>query len=265
MNNFTDSSKWLILQYRPGAGGKFLCACLMTLDCVAHWDPRVERGDMSYQDWVRTQWIPSQQSKWIAFEPIHSWDNTFFSRTFPRGNNFNLNEFNQLVNQHSSDYFKEVWASDKLILDFLNKSTFPIWWEDANHVKLDATTHCSIHRQFLLNKIYPWDPVSGIGTVMMDKPLVENKYQNAKVFNNTYEFGPFDSEDQWYNYIWTNDFRLNFKINSPDILVTDLITWERLLKFINHLADTLNTKANLSDLKFVFEYWMDKNNLTLPK
>lgn len=267
MNNFIDPAKWLILQYRPGTGGKFLCACLMTLECIAHWDPRVEYGEITYQDWVRTQWTPPHQSKWIAFEPIHSWDNTFFSRTFPRGNDLNLFEFNLLINYHSSDYFKEVWASGKLVLDFLNKSTFPIWWKDSARIKLDAEAHCPVHRKFLLDKIYPWDPLTGLGTVMMDKPLVENKYQNAKLFNNPYEFGPFESEDIWYNYIWGNDFRLNFKIDSPDLFVTDLIIWEKLLKFINHFADTLNTKVNLSDLHFVFDYWMNKNknSLTLPK
>ncbi len=265
MNTYDDQSRWLILQYRPGTGGKFLCACLMTLECVAHWDPRVEYGEISYKEWVNTQWNFSDQTKWIAFEPLHSWDLTFFSRTFPRGEEFSLTEFDSLVDQQSSQYFREVWKSNKLVLDFLNKQSVPKWWANAKKIKLDALSASPYHRQFLLGKIYPYDKSTGVGTVMMDKPLDENKYQNARVFKNPYEFGPFSTEEDWYNFIWSTDFRLNFNINDPDVLLEDLISWDSLLTFMQTLEKNLNTKLNIQDLNYVFEYWIQKNSLTEPK
>jgi hypothetical protein len=263
--NYNDPNRWLILQYRPGTGGKFLSACLMTLDCVAHWDSRVENQTMSFRDWVDTQWNPTDQTNWIAFEPLHNWDLTFFSRTFPRGSDLSLTEFNQQTSIHSSEYFKKVWQGDKLILDFLNKSEYPLWWQSAKSIKLDAIDGCTTHRKFLLEKIYPWDPVTGMGLVMMDKPLSENKYQNARVFNNVFEYGPFESEDMWYKFIWEHDFRLSFPITSPDLLVTDLLNWNKLKEFISGLADDLNTIVDEENLRYLFDYWNRKNLLTRPK
>jgi hypothetical protein len=262
MIDYDDPKKWLILQYRPGAGGKFLASCLMTLECVAHWDIRVEHGKMSYQDWVDTQWNYPDTTKWLAFEPLYSWDTIFFSRTFPRGSEINKEQYNDLMNQQSSDYFKQVWASNKLVLDFLVKETAPWWWADAKRFKLNALPNCPIHKKFLIDKLYPYDHTTGIGTSMMDKPMDENKYQNARVYNNQFEFGPFLSEDEWYNYIWKTDFRLNFNIDSPDILLNDLLSWQNLSKFITQAAKDLNTNVNYQDLRYVFDYWMKKNQLT---
>ena len=214
MIDFNDPGRWVILQYRPGTGGKFLCACLMTIDRIAHWDARVENKEITFKDWVDTQWLQPEQSKWIAYEPLHDWHTTFFSRTFPRGNNISLDEYNQSMNTAASPYLKQLWAGDHLILDFINKETFPSWWQNSYHITLDATPNCPQHKRFLLSKIYPYNPITKIGTSMMDKPLDENKYQNARVFANQYEFGPFESEDEWYNYIWKTDFRLNFKLNN---------------------------------------------------
>lgn len=260
MIDFLDPSRWVILRYRPGTGGKFLCACLMTIDRIAHWDRRVEHGELTYQQWVDTQWNHSKNSLWIAFEPLHDWNTTFFSRTFPRGNDITLDQYNQDMNTYASDYLKHLWQSDKLILDFLHKQTFPSWWKESFHITLDARKNCNTHKTFLLSKIFPWDSTTGLGTSMMDKPLVENKYQNAKVFANQFEFGPFDNESQWYDYIWKTDFRLNFEIDQPTLWLDDLLNFSTLEKNIQKIALDLNSSYNPDDLRYVWEVWMNKHS-----
>jgi hypothetical protein len=234
----------------------------MTLERVSHWDHRVENGDMSYQEWVNTQWNHPDPSKWLAFEPLYSWDTVFFSRTWPRGSDIDKDLYNNLMQQQSSDYFKQAWSSDKLILDLLIKETAPWWWASAKRFKLDALPNCPMHKKFLLDKLYPYNHTTGIGTSILDKPLDENKYQNARVYGNQYEFGPFSSEDEWYEHIWKSDFRLNFKIDSPDILLNDLLSWESLSKFIAQMAKDLSTTVNYKDLRYVFDYWISRNHLT---
>jgi hypothetical protein len=261
MINYNDPRRWLILQYRPGAGGKFLCAALMTINGIAHWDPMVENKKISYQQWVNEQWQHSHEHKWIAHEPLHIWNTRFFSRTFPRGEDINIDTYNQSMSS-ASDYFKEVWGSGKLILDFINKENIPKWWQKSKIIKLDTRADCPMHRRLLLSKIYPYDLITGNGMIMMDHPLPENPSPNARVYNNQYEFGPFASEDEWYEHIWKTDFRLNFKIDLPDILLNDLLSWESLSKFITQVATDLSTSVNYKDLRYVFDYWISRNHLT---
>lgn len=261
MINFLDPSRWIILRYRPGSGGKFLCACLMTIDKISHWDSRVEYGQMTYRQWVDTQWQCQEITKWVAFEPLHDWDTTFFSRTFPRGNGISLEDYNISMNQTSSEYLKTVWQSEKILLDFMHKQKFPRWWQESYHITLDARKNCDIHKKFLLSKIYPWDPETGMGTSMMDKPLDENKYQNARVFANQYEWGPFANIDAWYEHIWTNDHRLNFDLPDADLLLDDLLDYQRLKSYIEKTASALNSQYNSTDLEYVYVYWMEKTRL----
>jgi hypothetical protein len=258
MINFNDPKKWIILQYRPGTGGKFFSACLMTIEKISHWDFRVENKEITFKEWVNTQWNYDTPSKWIAYEPLHDWNTTFFSRTFPRGNDVSIDEYNKSMNSYASDYLKQIWATDKLVLDFINKENFPAWWRDSFHVTLDAQEKCPVHKDFLLSKIYPYDENTKLGTSMMDKPLEENKYQNARVFANQFEFGPFDTCDDWYNFIWKNDFRLNFNLSHCNLLLDDLIDYQKLKSHISKIAKELNSEFDESDLEYLFKYWIKK-------
>lgn len=259
MVNFNNPLRWVILQYKACSGGKFLCACLMTIDRIAHWDPKVEHKDITYQQWVDTQWNHGVAEKWVAFEPMHIWNNHFFSRTFPRGNNISDQEYNLAMNQSASEYFKEIWNSNKLILDFNNKAYTPNWWRKSFIISLDADKGCNAHKHFLLKKLYPFDPVTKIGTVILDKGLDEQKLQNARVFKNQFEFGPFDNEDDWYDYIWKNDIRLNFQLDNVDIRLTDLLNYNSLLKHIQAISTKLDSNFNEDDLRYVYNYWIKKN------
>ena len=264
MINFHNPQRWVIAQYRPGTGGKFLAACLMTIDRIAHWDQRVENNSISYIDWVNEQWQQSTTDKWIAYEPLHDWNTRFFSRTFPRGNDISIDDYNIGMNTDASEYLRHLWTNtDKLILDFINKETLPAWWKDASIVKLDTHRGCTLHKKFLLSKLYPWNKQTKIGTNMMDAPLQENKSKNASVYQNQYEFGPFASEDEWYDFVWANDFRLNFNLTQPDIVLTNLLDFDALDLFISKTASNLGSNYQRSDLKYVWQYWIDKNKKIL--
>jgi hypothetical protein len=258
MVNYIDPKKWVILQYRPGTGGKFLCAALLTIERIAHWDSRVEHSDITFQDWVNEQWTHTNDFKWIAHEPLHQWDIRFFSRTWPRGENLSLEDFQTQMNA-SSDYFKEVWKSDKLVLDFLNKSHVPQWWRDSHISRLDARPGCEIHKKLLLSKIYPYDASTKVGMFMMDHPLPENPSPNARVYKNPYEFGPFESQDDWYKHIWSTDFRLNFSMPKSDILLDDLLNFGYVNQFVKATAKKLNSTYNQPNLEYLWQHWIKKH------
>ena len=263
MINYDDPSRWTIVQYRPGTGGKFLCAALMTIGRIAHWDFRVETNQISYQDWITEQWRYQEYFEWIAYEPLHKWDTRFFSRTFARGEDLDRYQYNSLMLDSASDYFKSVWDSGKIVLDFVNKSHMPVWWRESCIVRLDAQPNCPVHRQFLLSKIYPFNEHSKIGMFMMDHPLPENPSPNARIYQNQYKFGPFDSQDDWYKYIWNNDFRLNFKMPRPDMLLTDLSDFDLLEQKIQKISCDLDSNYSKDDLRFAWTTWMNKQEKIL--
>lgn len=259
MIDFDHPERWIILQYRPGSGGKFFCACLMTIDRITHWDPRVQHREITYQQWVRQQWTHPATEKWLAFEPMHKWHTRFFSRTFPRGNDISIQEYNKLMNQCASDYLRSVWHGNQLILDFVNQPNIPSWWQDSHQIQLDARRDCKMYKKFLLGKLYPFDPESKKGTVILDKGLAEERQDNAWLYENQCEFGPFDHEDQWYKFILENDFRLNFQLHNVDVWLTDLLDYDILLQKISAIAEDLASSFRSNDLEFVWKHWIEKN------
>jgi hypothetical protein len=257
MINYFQPDRWLIVQYRPGSGGKFLLCALQTIEAVAHWDPRVEHNEITFIEWVNQQWLHRGSDKWIAYEPLHIWDTTFFSRTYPRGNDIGLKEYQLAMDRCANPYLKEILLGNKLILDYNCKTELPIWWRDSTILTLDAPIDCPIYQNFLLNKIYPYDEKSKMGTIMLDKPLDDNRYQNAKVYNNQYVFGPFNSAAEWYSHVRNTDFRLNFNISNPTILTKDLLEYNLVEQYITQIANRLNSSFNENNLKYLHNYWLN--------
>ena len=265
MINYLNKDKWLILRYRPGSGGKFLSCCLLTINNVAHWDQRVEYNTLSFVDWVDTLWNDS--NIWFISEPMHEWNTTFFSRTFPRGNDLSLDDYNIQMNEHTTEYFNYVWKSNKLILDVYHRTDLPGWWQGSKNINLDARRNCPIHKKMLLAKLYPFNEQTNIGVSLMDKPLDYNtnnstQYEsniNAIKYCNQWEFGPFENKDQWYQQIWDNDFRINFPIGHVDFYLDQLFDFDQLNKFIATVASDLNSEYDKDNLQYIHNFWLDKS------
>jgi hypothetical protein len=211
---------------------------------------------MSFASFVQGLWQPQSKDLWLANEPITDWDLTFFSRTMPRGEHLSIDGFNLACHQHSSDYFREIWKSGKIVLDFLNKGKIPAWWERSKIVSLDADISDSEYRQRLLDKLYPWDPVTHMGLCMMDKPMPEQKYHNAILFDNQWQHGPFETSDHWLDWVIANDARINFTMHSPaTITMDDLVDYHKVRSLIAEVARDLNSDFEENDLRFLHEYW----------
>jgi hypothetical protein len=228
---------------------------LSTIDKVAHWDHRVENKEICFQDYITTLWTPKKKDLWLAHEPITDWNLTFFSRTMPRGDHLSLEQFNYLCDQQGSDYFKKTWRSGKIILDFLNKNPMPIWWIGSMTVKLDADLSDPKYRSRLLDKIYLWDNITGIGCSMMDKPMPEQKYHNAILYDNKWQHGPFESSDCWLNWVIENDDRINFSLSPADIKMHDLLDYKKVYNLVTKIAENLKSDIQEKDLKFLHDYW----------
>ena len=259
MTNYLDPSRWAILQYRPGAGGKMLMLCLMTIDKVAHWDPEVETGVLTHEESLSKYWNPQSIAGWVVSEPVVHWHSKFYSRSYPRGDAISVDEYNHLMNIHSDDYFKYCWKSGKIILDYLHKPQLPSWHHGSMLLKLDADKHDPYYRETLLSKLYPWDPNTKIGTSLLDHPNFQPSTSNVLKFNNQYEFGPFESVTQWLEFVWSKYSTINFKITNPDLQMPDLFQFDKIESLISSVADDLDSTYNVQALRATYEYWLGKH------
>lgn len=253
---YINPCKWLVVNYRPGSGGKFLCLALTTIEKIAHWNPDVEFQTLSWENYIKHLWQPDNKELWLASEPITSWDLTFFSRTMLRGEELSLSEFDNLCKIHGSQYFKKIWETDKILLDFLNKETVPIWWKQSKIIKLDADIDDPKFKKRLLEKIYIWHDDSSMGRAMMDKPMPEQKYQNAALYKNKWEHGPFSSEEEWINWVIKNDKRVNFNISNPDIIMHDLLDFQKIYRFLIKIANSIGSTVDYEKLKLLHDHWI---------
>ena len=258
MINYIDPKRWIILQYRPGSGGKMLMLCLMTIDKIAHWDPEVENGMISHQDSLLKYWNDKSPSSWLKTEPLVHWHSKFYSRTFPRGDTIGLEEYNTLMNANEDDYFKSCWNKGKVILDFLHKSQIPSWHQGSTILKLDAEIDDLLYQKIVMIKLFPWNPVTKIGTCLLDHPMV-NQSNNVNKFNNQFKFGTFQNSESWINFVFQNFRHINFKIETPDLLFRDLLDFNKLENFISVVANNLLSSYDKTALRKTHEYWMNKH------
>lgn len=260
MDNYLDNRRWLIVNSHPGTGNKFLCLCLLTIDQVAQWSPDVENSTTTFDQWVRQQWQSPSGTDWMSYEPMPPWDLTFFSRSKPRGDDFTIEQWSNHCHTHGSDYFKEIWNGKKYLVDFWHKPKIPIWWNQAQIIRLNGNIEkSSLYKKFLLSKILPWDSATGDGMVMGDNPNIPHKNQNVGRFSNQYKFGPFENSDQWLDWITKVDDRFNWKFVQHDAVLEDLVDFDKLTKLIDGISQRINGDFDLCKLRCVYDVWMQSN------
>jgi hypothetical protein len=259
MKNYIDPSRWIILQFRPGSGGKMLLLCLMTIEAIAHWDPEVEFGHKTHTETLSKYWRGSNPKTWLTTEPLVHWHSKFYSRSYPRGDDIELGQYNHLMNLHADDYFKRCWDKNKIILDFSHKSHIPSWHNGSMFLKLDVKRDDASYKKILLSKLFPYDQNTGFGFCLPDDPKI-NQSVNTSKFLNQIQFGPFQNEDEWYNYLWDTYPSLNLSIDSPDLLFNDLTKFDVVENFIAGVANKLKSMYNVNDLINTHSYWLDKQN-----
>lgn len=260
MIDWRDPSRWLVLQYRVGTGGKFICACLMTIDCVHHWDDRVESGEITHQSWVSQFWRPPTNEHWINYEPTIHWNTDFYSRTWPRGNDLDIDTYNVLMEQSAGEWQRRCWKSGKILLDWVNKSSIPVWQQSGTIVRLDVKDRWdSGYVKALRSKLFPWDPSTGIGIVLIDKPFACSFNSNAVKFSNSYEFGPFDTEKDWFEWLWKTYPVLNWSMNPADIWFEDLLDFKKVDRLVRNISDKLGSGYDQSALKFTHDFWTTRH------
>lgn len=257
MINFADPSRWLVVQYKPGCGGKFLIIALTTIDRVASWEPKVQIGDMDWKDYVDGLWNTTDENDWMDTEPEEPWGLGFFSRTMSRGRDLSIDSFNNLASHSGSKYFFSIYEQNLIYIDFCHGLSLPKWWQDAKVVKLDAKLNDPIWKEQILKKVCIWNEQNKIGSKIIDKPWSEDCMEAR--YNNQWQFTNFDNKDTWLNWAIGSDDRLNYELTNPDIYLNDLFDFNCLNNHVKKIAKSLDSPYNIDNLRYLYEHWVGKH------
>lgn len=257
MINYADPHRWLVIQYKPGCGGKFLATAYSTIDCVASWQPAYQSGKISWTDYIDSLWNYNKETDWMDCEPQEPWGLSFFSRSVPRGKNLSVNDFNTLASTHGSEYFFDVYNQGLIFVDFYHSASLPDWWKSAYVTKLDADMQDPLWHKQLLQKVCVWDEKQKLGMKIIDKPWTEDCME-AK-FDNKWRFDNFSDKQSWLNWAIQSDNRLNFELPHPDIYLNDLFDFNCLNNHVKKIAQTLKSQYNIDNLRYLYDHWVGKH------
>jgi hypothetical protein len=263
MNNYA-TDQWLITQFPCGAGGKFICSLLFLFDQVEHWagiaDPE--------QQFLHYQHIVSQQLPWLSKEPNTDWDLAFFSRSYERGNNINVDQFNQLVDQHASEHFRNTWASGRKVVDHWHKPHRPAFWQQAQSLVIHPNNN-DLLKHLMMTKLFQVDWQRQVFVDLLDAPttqvsehnqLYQQQYQNAHEFY----FDDLDSflqqhldQKVWYN-TWQQPYVENYTWSFD---ITDLVDWTQLIQRWQQVEESFGQTIDRALLKRFHQTWLTHSNL----
>jgi hypothetical protein len=239
------TNQWMILNYPAGAGGKFIGNCLFLFDKVAHWHNI--HGQQETVDYFQKN-MSKPDLLWTSRELNHYWDINFFSRCYPRNNNLTSIEFNQLVDRHSSSYFKQCWNQHSVIVDFWCKPVFPEFWQKTHSITI-VLDDIEIYKNLVLSKLYKIDWQKNTITSILDSPMVstnDNK-KNVQLYNNEYEFELIDLDTFFETNVKQKPW-LNPWLDSPI----------RNDQFTIQISELINCKAFVDKFQWFEELYQQK-------
>jgi hypothetical protein len=125
---------FLLINFPPGAGGRFLSSVLMASRNISHFDPIIEQEKTNSKclKYVQSHFTANVK-EWLSREPKHipAWNLHFISSKYDRGNELSQTEFLHLCDQHGTDHFHKSVREKKLIIVPWHKLVIPEFFEDA--------------------------------------------------------------------------------------------------------------------------------------
>jgi len=204
--------KFLLVQYAPGAAGKFLASLLMSSKSLSHFDPMVEKNKTkdACVRYIETHFSWDLEN-WVRNEPKHAdaWNLHFISSKFARGDELSLKQFYSMSEIHATDHFVQSVNQNKIIPNIWHKTNTPEYFKNSLFVTviIDENSLKWYHRA-LWYKLHGWKNQK-IYLKMHDATANPIMSDYVKKFNNAAysdeKFLPFIK-----NHIIRNEFKQRF-------------------------------------------------------
>lgn len=252
------TKQWMILRYPAGAGGKFIAALLFMFDNVEHWykinDPRQQLK--FYQDTL------AQDLPWLDKELNQDWGLDFFGRSYERNNNLSTHDFNQQVQQHGSEHFKQSWHQGKIIVDHWHKPWLPEFWSQENNITIVPDDFDLLH-SLIKKKLFKIDTQTQTVTSIMDAPMhgSDKNRLHALQFQNLYQFKYNDLDKDLHEYLMTKPWYAPWTQQQPcgtwTINLSDLMSLDQIIKHLEPFEDLYKQKLDRSLIKEFHQCWKE--------
>jgi hypothetical protein len=263
MNNIN----WVIVNYPPGSGGKFISNCLMQYDSIPFWG-----GNMTKEQRIEyfCNLLPDNcNDSWVRNDMIQPWGLNFFSRIEQRNNNISTRVFYDLLQQHASDYLNETIARGAFVLDYWHKTDLPIFWRGEFTINI-VIDDLELYKRLLFTKPYTFNAKTKTITSLLDLPLkgklTKANNKNVKLFNNQHKFDNIDIDQFFDNVIkdklWFKDRMVNRNLPNT-IYLSELFDFDKLYGFLCKFNARFNEQLPKNNIRKLHTVWLQKTTLFL--
>jgi hypothetical protein len=255
------TDQWLVVKFPAGAGGKFLLNCLFLFDKVPHW-----HGTFDQQQTVEyfRHTILDKEKSWLKKELNQKWNLNFFSRTYLRDNNLTCQQFDQLVAQNASEYFRQCWDQCLMIGDHWAKPQLPEFWQQALAVTIKIDDW-ELYKSLIYKKLYRIEKDHIISLLDCPSELAtESNFSHAKHFDNQYKFDRIDIDEffeleikkqPWLSPWLAHDYSLEKNI----IDLSELINKEKFLQKFTTFENIFKQQIPKKYLIEMHDIWSTAN------
>ena len=262
-----DTNKWIMVNYPPGAGGKFIAVCLMLFENVASWS-KCNMTPEQTVNWYE-QSLPLDNEVWFQKEIDTPWVLPA-SRLWPRGADLSKIEFWEKFNNQIDPWFCQCYNDGKFIVDFWHKQQRPNWWTDPIWVNL-VIDDLDLYKDLLFSKVFHYDhsakkvtwvsqiPSLGRSTAVFYKAVYQNQWRWENV----------NSKDEFYNNVISKIPGFDWDFNSVNlenpIRISELFDTDKLENFFLQFETLLGSKLDRTSFRKLHSQWLEHTSMQLSR
>jgi len=222
-----NTDQWLIFNFPPGAGGKFLIACFFQFRNIAHWAGKAMTPQDSL-DWYCNS-LPKENEEWPAKEIDTPWHIQGVSRAWPRGEQLESITID-------NEYFDNCWRKGLIIPDFWHKTKRPAWWSNANWISI-YIDDVELYKKLLFAKLFEFRDHTVFYYDQRPDTGNANNQAQKKQFQNQWQWNNVASTDAFYEQeikklYWHQAWDFEHVPNNHYIKLTELIDVDLLYRFL---------------------------------
>jgi hypothetical protein len=265
MNYNYDTNKWILINYPPGAGGKFIAACLMLFGTVAHWSKKNMEPAQTV-NWYK-QSLPIDNEVWFQKEIDTPWVLPA-SRLWPRGANLSKDEFWEKFNNQVDPWFSQCYNNNKFIVDFWHKQQHPEWWSKPTWINL-IIDDVDLYKDLLFSKVFNYNQSAQTVSWVSQRPELGRSTTlfYKSVYQNQWHWDNVKSRDEFYNNVIANIPGFNWDFDNVNlenhIKISDLFDVDRVENFLLKFETLLGSKLDQASFRKLHAHWVDTTTLQL--
>lgn len=253
-----DTDRWIIINYPPAAGGKFIAACLMLFDNVAHWSEQA-MSPVETVKWYKDS-LPNDHEIWFKREIDTPWVLPA-SRLWNRGGDLSKDEFWKKFNDETTPWFRQCHQNNDFIVDFWHKQQKPCWWSSATWINV-VVDSVELYKDLLFAKVFKFDLETKTVEWLSQAPGIGRPATlvNKSIFQNKRFWDNIESRDQFYEDVIVKIDGFGWNFSSADfenhILLSELFDVDELEKFLLKFENVFGSKFDTTWFREMHQNWV---------